>query len=239
MPAGRSFADMDAGPSPADQISKHWRLVHTVLETVNLLPALYLTLSFALLGHPKHCEDPDYWGMYTITDPETHVRTKYDNPCDLYEELEMAGHWLLLVCNIIALGGACGVLTKRFWANHFILDQYLYANVVGLVGAVVSFVGCLELYHAASSYDAWLSSQGEQVRESHEREHETMLYFISFFYKFSIWSFIVTTVRVVALAVVIRHKYCGDGMRRTLLSIQRDAVAKSDGAMPTASAVRP
>ena len=50
MPATHSFANMDAGPSPADNISKHWRVAHTVLESVNLLPALYLTITFALLG---------------------------------------------------------------------------------------------------------------------------------------------------------------------------------------------
>jgi hypothetical protein len=85
MPEVLSFQEMDAGPSPADEISGRFRKLHCIVEACNLLPCLYLTISFALLPRSSGCE------------PHVVKGRTYDNPCDLYAELEMAGHWLLLV----------------------------------------------------------------------------------------------------------------------------------------------
>jgi hypothetical protein len=155
--------------SPADGIRRSLRIAHTAAEALNFLPCLYLTLNYELMKEPRYCDDPSHWTLYTVGD------ATYDNPCDMYHAMRQASHPVLLLLNIASLGGAIGVLTKCFWADHCILEQYLYASSAGLLGAVVVATGCLRLYRAASSFELWIEAQPPAVRASHRQQSERML----------------------------------------------------------------
>eukprot|EP01051_Picozoa_sp_SAG22_P008996 SAG22_NODE_720_length_7649_cov_16.537616_3_plen_185_part_00 len=76
------------------------------IESMNLLPALYLTTRFALTKSVRYCDQPEHWAPYTVDG------VSYATPCDIESALTLCAHPLLLGLDIVALGGVIGVLTK-------------------------------------------------------------------------------------------------------------------------------
>ena len=90
------------------------------------------------------------------------------------------------VANICVVFGTVTVLTKQFWANHFIMEMYLYSNVTGVVVSVVSFMGCVEVYLAEASYEEWLEAQPPEMQDKHRADQQSILHFINVFYWLSV-----------------------------------------------------
>ena len=212
--------------SPADRLPKKGRAAHTTLEAINLAPSLYLAVTWLVSPRPAHCDEPSYWSGYT-----THGVT-YANPCDMYSALSLAAHPLHLVANVAALGGAIGVLTKCFWADDFVLKQYVAASGVGLLGSLLACTGCLRLYWDVKSYEDFIEAQppdSEWHNAAHTAQSEHLKGYMQFFLLFFLWDAAVLCVRAAATALAVRHEYFGEGLRSTLLPASKGAAA-SDSA---------
>ena len=206
-PVGTGFV-YPSGPSPADLLHRGFRILHTATETVNVLPSLYMAWKWLLMSKPRHCDDePPWsgWDEYTIND------VRYATPCDIFSAVVFAAHPFHLVVNVIVLGGAIGALTKCFWADDYVLKQYVAASGVGVLGSGVACLGCLRLYRDMDGYEAFIVDQPPtskwRTAPNIQQQSKQLEFFMSAFLTFLLWDIAVLLVRLAATALAARHEY--------------------------------
>jgi hypothetical protein len=204
-------------PSPADLLHRRFRLAHTGAEALNLLPSLYFAWRWLLMSKPRHCDEEPPWAGW---DAYTMHGVSYATPCDIYSAVVLAAHPLHLAVNAITLGGAFGALTKRFWADDYVLKQYAVASGVGVLGSCVACVGCIRLYREMADYEAFIEAQ-PATSEWHtapnvQKQSEMLLTFMSIFLLFFLWDFMLLGIRLAATALAARHEYFGKELRFSL-----------------------
>ena len=216
----RPLSAKNRGESPAEWIPRGFRVAHTATEAVNLVPILYLAWKWLLTHEPRHCgEEPRWagWDEYTIRG------VTYANPCDIYGALVLAAHPLHLIVSAAALVGAAGVLTKRFWANDFVLKQYAAASGCGVVGSVVACVGCMGLYNAVGDYEYFIEAQPATSKwrtDPHVlAQSEQLQAYMTYFALFFLWNFAVLGVRAAATALAVRYEFFGKELRLSMPSL--------------------